>query len=290
MEKSFLRLIFSAGVCSLALPGCYTQFSTLDSSNGTADKRNAAASDSITDSAQTQKEFDTVIVKDRQICYWHRDFFGNRVLRCYKTYYDTDWYDYYNQPWWYGSYTGYRPDCDCNCTYGYSSGYPGYYSSGIGCDDNCYWYCRSMYDRNRRLMYGGGPSYGGSSSSSSTTSVPSVRPPRPSVRSGIPSSTGITPAASTSSTSAATPLDTIRKPEKTIDLKPVTRPEIRQGIAPEIGVKGRGRSEKIDDIPVEKSKSGTAVSPGTDSPSRAMTDTTGKSRQQDRKRHSVRQW
>ncbi len=127
-------------LCILALfllTGCYTQFSSLD--------RYAAMDggyvDSQADSVQENKsDPDTVVVTEREHCYWHQSFWGEPVLRCYKTTYDYNWYSFYNRPWWfrssyYGRYDRYDYGCSCP--------YHSYYHTNCRycwerCDRRCY--------------------------------------------------------------------------------------------------------------------------------------------------------
>ncbi len=90
----------------LLLQGCYTQFATLqDQYQG---ESRGIAVDSTGEPVP-----DTVVVKERETCYWHRTFFGDWELRCYETNYPDEWYSYYHQPWWYNQSSYYFYDCSC---------------------------------------------------------------------------------------------------------------------------------------------------------------------------------
>jgi hypothetical protein len=45
----------------------------------------------------------TVIVREREYCFWKRDFWGRPELRCFDSYSDFEWHLYVNTPWWYRS-------------------------------------------------------------------------------------------------------------------------------------------------------------------------------------------
>jgi hypothetical protein len=277
--------------CCMAFAGCYTQFATLDTYTGSNDNRAVTSEDSTTDTIQQAQSKDTVVVKEREICYWQRDFFGNRHLRCYTSYYDADWYDYYNQPWWYGSYSSYyRPDCLCNCSRSYYSGYP-YYNRYDDCDDYCYWYCRSVYDR-RSYDYGGGGSYGQEPSSSGSKPA-SVHPPRRQVGSGFPASQGAQPSARTIKSSqyeAGPALKIMRDTLKTQIREAIISPVLPDKIVPDDDAKVRRSSDRLVDVPARE--------PGRDIGGEAksrlavpfVVDTAGKQTSQDRRRRSVRKW
>ncbi|MFP4416937.1 MAG: hypothetical protein ACLFSB_06670 [Chitinispirillaceae bacterium] len=118
----------------MLVTGCYTQFSTIDrSENYVTDG----------DTLSEGSEPDTVVVTERERCYWHRSFWGEPVLRCYKTTYDHNWYSYYSRPWWYRSmfYDGYHdthsPYHGCSCPY-HSYYHPNCRYCWERCDSRCY--------------------------------------------------------------------------------------------------------------------------------------------------------
>ncbi|MBD3322905.1 MAG: hypothetical protein GF350_17545 [Chitinivibrionales bacterium] len=109
-------------------PGCYTQFATLD--------RVAAEESFAPDSTAEElaKNNDTVVVRDREYCYWTRDFWGYPELRCYESYYSMDWFRYNRSPWW-RRYDPYWFDYD-RCPRYY------YYDHTCGC---CRYYYNDPY-------------------------------------------------------------------------------------------------------------------------------------------------
>lgn len=102
--------IFSLLILSIC--GCYTQFVTLeDRYPVTAD---ASSSDS-TGTVKPGKDKDTVVIKEKEICYWRRNFFGEWELECYESNYPSYWHSYHHRPWWYRR-TGFR-SYRCHCPY-----------------------------------------------------------------------------------------------------------------------------------------------------------------------------
>lgn len=163
------------------LSGCYTQFATLE--DRYSDDPQRVAADSTAEGSQ-----DTVVVKEREVCYWHRTFLGDWELRCYETNYSDDWYDYYNRPWWYYQSDYYNYNCSCpyhivfnpNCEY-------------------CRYYCNRYHYGYRypHQHYPRGGSGGGIGSGGSGSGTSDEPRPRPAVR-------PVAPGASGSSGSAAT--------------------------------------------------------------------------------------
>jgi hypothetical protein len=108
-----------AGVMILLFTGCYTQFATLESK--------PEETDSVTVAAQNP-------VREREVCYWERNFFGRWELNCYRTNYSNNWFSYYNRPWWYHN-TFDDPDFNpyvCHCPYHL------FYNSNC---EMCWYYC-----------------------------------------------------------------------------------------------------------------------------------------------------
>ncbi|MFP4163369.1 MAG: hypothetical protein ACLFQB_03850 [Chitinispirillaceae bacterium] len=77
-------------VLGMALSGCYTKFAS-PSRDVLPEKK----------TTQGKQELDTIVTREREICVWERDMFGYPELRCYKTNYSWNWYDFNNTPWWY---------------------------------------------------------------------------------------------------------------------------------------------------------------------------------------------
>ncbi len=105
------------------ISGCYTQFATVGN-RYPADQGVAEGDSTI------ERSKDTVVVKEREMCYWHRTFFGDWELRCYETNYSDNWYSYYHRPWWYQQSSYYMYNCSC----------PYHISYHAGCD-YCWYYC-----------------------------------------------------------------------------------------------------------------------------------------------------
>ncbi len=146
-----------------AMAGCYTQFTTLDRYAQEPLAEPDVVIDSLGDTVKVARQVDTVQVRDRQVCYWQRDFFGRPVLRCYKTYYDYDWSYYYDYPWWYDDYT-YGHSYGCHCPY------HSYYHPGCS---YCWQYCNTSHYNYRRTSPSTGSSGGASSPPAATPSSPS---------------------------------------------------------------------------------------------------------------------
>jgi hypothetical protein len=184
--------VLALAACTLLLAGCYTQLSMVQRAEappkqpcpeGRGDS--CAQADSL--AAASQGRTDTVVVRDdrSQTCYWTRNFWGDPVLRCYRSAYTSDWLSYYSDPWWnnrYGDGGG-----------GYSSCPPYYYY------DRYSGYCRNGHDYNNYWMpEGSHHNSGGSSSGSSRSSgAPHPRgygvPGQPSQSgSGLPKTDGAT--------------------------------------------------------------------------------------------------
>lgn len=107
MTRAFRSPIAMA--CLLAA-GCYTRLATVGPPPGTG----GGGEGVIADSGAAPPE--TVTIKDREVCYWERDFFGRPRLRCYESYYNDDWHHFHDYPWWYRGRSYYR-DYDCHCPY-----------------------------------------------------------------------------------------------------------------------------------------------------------------------------
>jgi hypothetical protein len=277
---------------SIITAGCYTQFTTLETNSNISTGQKSQVSDSVPDTLTQVPEKDTVYLKDHRICYWHRDFFGRRELRCYKSYYDADWYDYYNQPWWYGSNSSYyRPECMCNCGGGYSYGY-GYCAGCEDCDDYCWWYCRSQYYK--RPYYSGGGSSSGSGSSETGGGTPSVHPPRHPVRTGYPpSQTTRTVNETEKNTQIKQAPEVFSKPDT---LKANTRnvivpPDYRNREAPSPGLNIRELRDTRTTVKTREPEQVIESKPSNSyAPVKTVVDTAKSTPPPDRKRRSVRKW
>ena len=110
------------------LSGCYTQFRTLEERYPAPPPKvsdETRVDDSTVVETDSLEEKDTVVIKEREVCYWERTFFGDWELRCYESNYSDYWHRYYNRPWWYRSYNYNAYDCHCpyhtfyhpNCEY-----------------------------------------------------------------------------------------------------------------------------------------------------------------------------
>jgi len=144
----------------LILAGCYTQLATFD--RPSADNEAAAAD--TTDTAAVQKtRTKTVVVRERETCYWTRNFWGEPVLKCSDTYYSDNWFWYDYDPWWNSRYNGYYYSSSRCPPYYYYDPYTGY--------------CRHRDDYYRSYNYYGG-SGGGSASPAPRTTMESPRRPR----------------------------------------------------------------------------------------------------------------
>jgi hypothetical protein len=134
------RTLFIAAIATLLLSGCYTQFSTLDPYYRPQEQ--FSSPDSASDSTIAASRVDTIVVKEREHCFWERDLLGYPRLRCYESYYHRDWFLYNRTPWWYRSdpywfdynrcprYYYYDRDCGC-CRY-HSSHHHHYYGGKPG--------------------------------------------------------------------------------------------------------------------------------------------------------------
>lgn len=91
------RTVILSAFLALMGVGCYTQFSTLEQQ----DIPPETTVDSTGDTVRVVRRVDTIVTREREVCYWERDLLGYPRLRCYQTYYPRDWYRYNNVPWWY---------------------------------------------------------------------------------------------------------------------------------------------------------------------------------------------
>ncbi len=138
--------------------GCYTQFATLDRSPPPR-----------TENSQIDSTVRVETVREREVCRWHRDLWGRPELRCYRTYYDSDWYHYYNYPWWYDGYGVSRLDhgYGCHCPY-----HRYYHSNCSYCWESCDRYCHSCRDDDTHIPStpsgGAGPIRGSKGASAGT--------------------------------------------------------------------------------------------------------------------------
>jgi hypothetical protein len=164
MIKKYALLL----VMGLMFSGCYTEFAVIHDQPMQMPTQITYQIDSITgDTIKVVHQIDT-ITKTKN-CYWIRNFWGQPEYHCdgdgynsvgayYSNGYNSSWYDYNENPWWYRSYS---------------------YSDGA------FWgYPRSYYGHDRDWYGGGG---GGSYSPSSQ----STAAPRASRSYGIPSSSSI---------------------------------------------------------------------------------------------------
>ena len=147
-------LVRAAGTVGLAvLSGCYTQFALLEyTQQPPPEKPVEIEVDSVTgDTTRTRivRDTDTVTVieKEKQICYWTYNIWGEPELRCAETYFSYDWFRYQHSPWWHRSYYGSQYDYGRCPTYYY-------YDPGCGC-------CRHFQDRSYYPYSGGGSGSGG---------------------------------------------------------------------------------------------------------------------------------
>ncbi len=128
MVKQIVLYTFFASM--VALIGCYTQLSTLQERH--VDQSALMTVDSLGDTlvAVEADSADTVVIKEREVCYWRRNFFGEWELQCYKSNYSNSWHSYYHRPWW--SYHGryaYVPFSHSQYYYPYYPYYHRYYNN-----------------------------------------------------------------------------------------------------------------------------------------------------------------
>jgi hypothetical protein len=102
MKKSLIQMFFGIAAAIL-IAGCYTQFAVVDRTPPKQETITEIDSTGDTVTTRVVHTVDTVTIreKDRENCFWTRDYFGAPVLRCYDNYYDQDWYRYNYYPWWY---------------------------------------------------------------------------------------------------------------------------------------------------------------------------------------------
>ena len=131
--------IFSLTLLAMVmLNGCYTRLGSFDQ---LGDSYIVEGADSLIDSTSPGARVDTIIHREKEICVWERDFTGMPRLRCFPSYYNSDWYFYNNSPWWFRTssywydykrcprYYYFDPHCGC-CRY--YQHYPYRRSSGGG--------------------------------------------------------------------------------------------------------------------------------------------------------------
>ena len=130
--------------------GCYTQFVMVDQKPPPEPTVDWVIDSTTGDTVKVIKQVDTIRTRDRETCIWERDLMGYPHLRCYNSYYNSDWFYYNNSPWWYRNdpywydynrcprYYYYDPSCGCcrytSDRYYRNSRYDHYYegSSGSG--------------------------------------------------------------------------------------------------------------------------------------------------------------
>ncbi|MBN1603922.1 MAG: hypothetical protein JW915_20090 [Chitinispirillaceae bacterium] len=172
-----MRTLILLSVIIFLLPGCYTQFVTMESalpSNEPVTMVDSATGDTI----KVIREVDTIVSREKETCVWVRDMFGNPHLQCYDSYYSRSWLFYNNTPWWYRNdpywydynrcprYYNYDPSCGC-CRY-----YDNFHHRSHGYNSGNRYY-------NNQYHSGGSPhtgSSGTSSNSSGQKSSPSGAP------------------------------------------------------------------------------------------------------------------
>ena len=153
------------------LAGCYTQFVTLDT------RVNSITSNSSEDSTKVsentlEKKIDTIVIKDREVCYWHRTFLGKWELRCYRTNYSDYWHSYYNRPWWY--HQSFNKTYNCHCPY-HITFHPNCTNCWFHCDNFSYF--NHHYKYKKKFIHHEGKSNSTSQQKvSPTNSVPAAKP------------------------------------------------------------------------------------------------------------------
>lgn len=90
----------------LMFSGCYTQFALLEEGS------TLPGQSEIADSARVASE-----VREREVCFWERTFWGEWELRCYTTTYPNEWFSYYHRPWWYQGGGWHEQWHGCHCPY-----------------------------------------------------------------------------------------------------------------------------------------------------------------------------
>jgi hypothetical protein len=157
MKRKVFPILFSLIVMS----GCYTQFALVQ--REPPPPQISYQVDSLGDTVKIVHSADTV-VKERENCYWTRNYWGQPEWRCGSPYYSQSWYQYNDYPWWYSSYPYY---------YDFNGRCPQYYYYDASCGS-----CR---------RYGGGDNYysnynrgsynrGGGNTSTSNVSPSGVSP------------------------------------------------------------------------------------------------------------------
>ncbi len=223
MKKLLLNNLVLISV-TLFFNGCYTQFGMLrDNYTDEQYERAESSEKDSTSESLTEEQKDTVIVRDRQTCYWSRNFLGEWELRCYNTYYTDYWYSYSDYPWWYyqSSYDPYFYDCHCP--------FHSYYHPN--CPD-CRYYCH----RYRHYYYDYDGYHGHSSAGSGST--PSKVIQRPNLRQMVPVSSRIESSAASGNNAkeeviGETQADEPDQKKETVQEKsePVhKRPNVRMGV------------------------------------------------------------
>ncbi len=127
-------------ICSiLFLNGCYTQFAVVRRAPPPQPEPQVTYEiDSLGDTVKVLRNTDTVVVKERENCYWTRNMWGEPEWRCGLSSYSHSWYLYNDYPWWYSSYPYY---------YDYSGRCPQYYYYDASCN-SCRRYGGSGHYRN----------------------------------------------------------------------------------------------------------------------------------------------
>lgn len=196
-----MRLFIVLSFMIFLIPGCYTQFATMESTLPSTEPTTMI--DSTTgDTVKVIRQVDTIVSRERETCVWVRDMFGHPYLQCYDSYYPRAWFSYSNTPWWYRNdpywydynrcprYYRYDPSCG-RCRYDDDYRYDNYYRGGGRHYDDRH------YDNNHGSSYNSGSSSSGSNngptpsggapitgSSSRTTAQKAPPPPPPSTPSG----------------------------------------------------------------------------------------------------------
>ncbi len=144
-------------IMAVWMSGCYTRFATLED-------RYSREPGRIAEDSTGERTRDTVVISERETCYWHRTFFGDWELRCYETNYSDEWYSYYHRPWWYHQSSHYFYDCSC----------PYHIMYNPHCD-YCWYYCNKYHHKYIHYIQ----NTGAISTGTGTSIGPGKKKPRP---------------------------------------------------------------------------------------------------------------
>ncbi|MBN1983693.1 MAG: hypothetical protein JW795_19315 [Chitinivibrionales bacterium] len=206
-------------IALMLLSGCYTTFET---GQGGA---SLLSNQETTDDSSAMIENTTV--SPREFCFWERDFSGHWQLRCYKTNYPPQWYDYYYRPWWFESSPGAWQPTDCHCPY--------HIIYQPTCE-YCWYYCNYHHHQNKSKN----KNKNNNNNKNDTSKIPDqFNPlPRPPIRQvppsiiSPPSSSPQTPSTPSGGNTTGNTVDSTKKSSNKNDHEMIKRPTMRPGITP----------------------------------------------------------